>query len=103
MEITPEYLRQQTGGAKPQKLVSKQNVDEFFRAAVSTPTWKLGAELETARRYQSLVQLLKDYLTEFVVYRVGGDCDYRLYSWQICQVFLPILGHSFVRNEPISY
>src|SRR5262245_4460611 len=71
VEVTPDDLRQQTVGARPDTVVSKQSVDEFFRVATSTPAWKQGAELETARRYQALVQLLKENLTGLVVYRVG--------------------------------
>jgi hypothetical protein len=71
IEITPDYLRRQTAGASPQTPVRTQGIDDFFRAASSEPSWKQGAELDTARKYQSLVQLLKESLSELMVYRVG--------------------------------
>lgn len=69
-EITPEYLRQvseQPAGAP----VRTRSVDEFFRRAASAAGWKSRQELETAQRYQSLVRVLKENLTELTVYRVG--------------------------------
>jgi hypothetical protein len=71
IEITPDYLRQQSAGVNSQTPVRRQSVDEFFRSATSEPQWKKGRELETARRYQTLVRLLKEYLTDLTVYRVG--------------------------------
>lgn len=71
-EITPEYLRIQTSGADMDTPVTRQYVDDFFRAATSEPAWKKDAELETARKYQSLVRLLKESLSDLIVYRVGA-------------------------------
>jgi hypothetical protein len=71
-EITPEYLRIQTSGAGLDTPVTRQSVNDFFRAATSEPAWKKGVELETARKYQFLVRLLKETLSDLVVYRVGA-------------------------------
>lgn len=71
VEITPEYLRSQTTAARPDTPVTSQSVDDFFRSATSEPQWKKGAELEIARKYKALVRLLKESLSDLVVYRVG--------------------------------
>ena len=70
-EITPESLRARTqeNASSP---VAEQSVDEFFHAAVAEPEWKGADDLKLARRYQSLVRLLKGNLTDLKVYRVGG-------------------------------
>jgi hypothetical protein len=70
-EITPESLRAlaQESAASP---VTEQNIDEFFRAVTSEPDWKGADDLKLARRYQSLVRLLKENLAELKVYRVGA-------------------------------
>lgn len=58
-------------GAAADSTVESRSVDEFFRAATSEPEWKKGQELELARRYQSLVRMLKENLTELRAYRIG--------------------------------
>lgn len=58
-------------GAAAGARVDTVSTDAFFRSAVSEPEWKQGDELATARRYQTLVRLLKENLTEPRVYRVG--------------------------------
>ena len=70
VELSQQYLRE-LGGAKADAPVQSKTVDEFFRAAVSEPEWKKGEELAVARRYQSLLRLLKENLTELSVYRIG--------------------------------
>lgn len=69
-DVTPEFLRGLTGH-DPSAPVEALSADQFFRAAASEPEWKSAAELETARRYQSLLRLLKEGLSELRVYRVG--------------------------------
>jgi len=51
--------------------VETVSVDAFFRAACAEPDWKVDAELALAKRYQRLVRLLKENLTELSVYRIG--------------------------------
>ncbi len=47
------------------------SADEFFKVAASEAEWKSKEELDTAKRYQTLVRLLKENLTDLKVYRVG--------------------------------
>lgn len=69
-EVTPQYLRGRTGHAAD-ALVEVRSLDDFFQVAASEPEWKGPAEIETARRYQALVRLLKENLNDVKVYRVG--------------------------------
>lgn len=68
-ELNQQLL--ELSGAAAGARVETVSVDEFFRAAVSEPQWKKGEALATARRYQSLVRLLKENLEELRVYKVG--------------------------------
>jgi hypothetical protein len=69
-ELTPDAVRRLSGHkeATPVEVVS---ADDFFRVAVSEPDWKGADELATARRYQSLLRLLHERLTDVRAYRVG--------------------------------
>ncbi len=69
-EISPEYIRESAGQppAEPLKITS---ADESFKVAASEAEWKSKEELDTAKRYQTLVRLLKENLTDLKVYRVG--------------------------------
>ena len=69
-EIDVDYLRTQAGAAAgaPVKIVSPE---KFFATAMSEPEWKGEQELFVARRYQALVRLLKENLSDLKVYRVG--------------------------------
>lgn len=69
-EPTAEFLRGLTGHG-PSAPVEERSPAEFFRAPTSEPEWKTGAELETARRFQSLRRLLEENLEGLKVYRVG--------------------------------
>lgn len=69
-EPDPRHLRERAGMAAD-AAVETGSVDEFFRAATSEPEWKKGGELATARKYQSLVRLLKDNLNDLRVFRIG--------------------------------
>jgi hypothetical protein len=51
--------------------VEAATVDDFFKAAVSEPDWKVEQELAVARRYQALLRFLKERLDDVKVYRVG--------------------------------
>lgn len=68
--VTPEYLRRRSGQAADAP-VEVRRLDDFFKLAASEPEWKSPAEIKTARRYQALVGLLKESLSEVEVYRVG--------------------------------
>lgn len=68
--LNPQHLRE-LSGAVADAPVESASVEEFFRSAVSEPGWKKGEELVQARRFQSLVRLLKESLSELQVYRVG--------------------------------
>jgi hypothetical protein len=67
---TPEFLRGLTrhDSSTPVETVSAA---DFFRAAASEPEWKAGDELIAARRFQSLLRLLEDNLSDLKVFRVG--------------------------------
>jgi hypothetical protein len=66
-----EQLLREFAKASADDPVEQRGVDEFFRPAVSEPDWKTTEELALARRYQSLLRLLKDNLKEVRVYTVG--------------------------------
>lgn len=68
--LTPEYLRE-AAGLPPVTRVEARSLDQFFRNAVSEPSWKSAEELKVAHRYQEVVRLLKENLEEPRAYRVG--------------------------------
>ncbi len=70
-EITPESLRA-FAKESAASLIVEQSVEEFFHAAVAEPEWKGANDLKLARRYQSLVRLLKENLSDLKVYRMGA-------------------------------
>lgn len=69
-EPSPEFLRGLTGedAAAP---VERVTMTDFFRAAASEPEWKGEAELVTARRFQALMKLLEENLSNVSAWRVG--------------------------------
>jgi hypothetical protein len=69
-ELTPEFLRGLTG-EDSRTPVETTTIEEFFRIAISEPEWKGESEIATARRYQSLIKLLGERLSDVVVFRVG--------------------------------
>jgi hypothetical protein len=69
-EISPEFLRQQTGEAFD-ATVQTQTVEEFFRVAASEAEWRSAQERVEAKRYQALIRLMKENLSGLKVYRVG--------------------------------
>lgn len=70
-ELSQQQLRELAGTAADAP-VETRTVEEFFRAAMSEPEWKKGQDLALARRYQSIVRLLKESLAELRVYRIGA-------------------------------
>jgi len=69
-EPTPEFLRR-LGGGDADAPVETQTPAEFFRAATSEPDWKGAEELALARRFQALLRLLEENLSDLKVFRVG--------------------------------
>jgi hypothetical protein len=70
-EPTPEFLRVQAG-VDADAPVGTQTPAEFFRAATSEPDWKGPDEITLARRFQALLRLLEENLSELNVFRVGA-------------------------------
>ena len=70
-EPTQEFLRGLTGEA-PDAPVETTTAANFFRVAASEPEWKNAEQLTAARRFQALLRLLEQNLTDLRVYRVGA-------------------------------
>jgi hypothetical protein len=51
--------------------IETQTAADFFRAATSEPDWKAGAELAAAKKFQALLRLLEENLSDLKVFRVG--------------------------------
>jgi len=69
-EPTPEFLRG-VAGQESDAPVETKKAAEFFRVAASEAEWKGAEELAAARRFQSLLRLLEQNLTDLKVFRVG--------------------------------
>lgn len=70
-ELTPAKLLELTEHPfdAPVEIVS---MDEFFDVATAEEAWHDEEEPETAKRFQNLVSLLKQNLSNIQVYRVGS-------------------------------
>jgi hypothetical protein len=68
---TPELLRG-LAGAPADAPVQALSLEQFFRAPISEPDWKGGAEIASARRFQTLVRALRENLAEVRAYKVGS-------------------------------
>jgi hypothetical protein len=74
-ELTPAKLLQLTNHP-PDAPVEIVSVDEFFDVANAEEDWHDEEERETAKRFQNLVNFLKQNLSQLQVYRVGSiDID----------------------------
>ena len=74
-ELTPAKLLQLTNHP-PDAPVEIVSVDEFFDVANAEEDWHDEEERETVQRFQNLVNILKQNLSQFQVYRVGSiDID----------------------------
>jgi predicted nucleic acid-binding Zn-ribbon protein len=74
-ELTPPKLLQLTGHP-PDAPVELRTVDEFFAIATAEEDWHDQDERETAKRFQNLVSIVKQNLSQLQVYRVGSiDID----------------------------
>ncbi|HEX6185961.1 MAG TPA: nuclease A inhibitor family protein [Pyrinomonadaceae bacterium] len=69
-EPTPEFLRGLDGSVADAP-VETRTAAEFFRAATSEPDWKGADELAVAKRFQALLRLLEENLSDLKVFRVG--------------------------------
>ncbi len=69
-QLSPEYLRRMAGVDASAPL-AETNLETFFRVAAGEQEWKSEADLVVAKKYQRLMRLLTDNLTEIKVYRVG--------------------------------
>jgi hypothetical protein len=68
--LTAEKLLSLTG--KPADTpVEIEDIDEFFHIATREQDWHGEREREEVKRYQELVKLLKDNLSDIQVYRLG--------------------------------
>ena len=70
-ELTPAKLLQLTNHP-PDALVEIVSVDEFFDTSTAEEDWHDKEERETAERFQNLVSILKQNLSQSQVYRVGN-------------------------------
>ena len=69
-ELTPAKLLQLTEHP-PDAPVEVASVDEFFAIATQAENWHDEEERETVQRFQNLVSILKQNLSNIQVYRVG--------------------------------
>ncbi|MEG4036058.1 nuclease A inhibitor family protein [Microcoleus sp. S36b_A4] len=70
-ELTPPKLLQLTGHPSDAS-VEVVTVDEFFDTPTAEEDWHDEEEEETAKRFQNLVSVLKQNLSQLQVYRVGS-------------------------------
>ncbi|NQE35531.1 nuclease A inhibitor family protein [Microcoleus asticus] len=70
-ELTPAKLLQLTNHP-PDAPVELRTVDDFFAIATAQEDWHDREERETVQRFQNLVSILKQNLSQLQVYRVGS-------------------------------
>lgn len=70
-ELTPAKLLQLTNHP-PDAPVEMRTVDDFFAIATQEEDWHDEEERETVKRFQNLVSILKQNLSQLQVYRVGS-------------------------------
>ncbi|MEG4582319.1 nuclease A inhibitor family protein [Microcoleus sp. MON1_C5] len=70
-ELTPAKLLQLTEDS-PDAPVELGTVDDFFAIATQEEDWHDEEERETVKRFQNLVSVLKQNLSQLQVYRVGN-------------------------------
>lgn len=69
-DITPELILKKTGRSLNTP-VEWVDLDSFFEIATTEQNWHSSKEKETVKKYQNLVKILKDNLTEIQVVRLG--------------------------------
>ena len=70
-QLTPTKLLELTE-RPPDAPVELRTVDEFFAIATQEEDWHDEEERETVKRFQNLVSVLKQNLSQLQVYRVGS-------------------------------
>jgi hypothetical protein len=70
-ELTPAKLLQLTNHP-PDAPLEMLAVDDFFARATQEEDWHEEEERETVKRFQNLVSVLKQNLSQLQVYRVGN-------------------------------
>jgi hypothetical protein len=74
-QLTPAKLLQLTGHS-PDAPVKVVSINDFFAIATQEEDWHDQEEQETVKRFQHLVSVLKQNLSQLQVYRVGSiDID----------------------------
>ena len=68
--ITPEQLKEKTGHSLDCP-VEATEIDKFFKRAVKEEDWHNEEEAAEVKRYQELVERLKQNLKDIQVYRLG--------------------------------
>lgn len=69
-DLNPEKILTRTNHA-PDDLLEEKDIDAFFSQATQEKDWQNEEERAEVRRYQRLVNFLKEKLTDLKVYRVG--------------------------------
>lgn len=69
--ITHEVILEQTGHPSD-TVVEVVDLDSFFAVATTEQDWYEQEERETVKRFQNLVETLKNNLTDIQVYRLGA-------------------------------
>jgi glucose dehydrogenase len=69
-KLTPAQVLQLTNHS-PDAPIQVLSVDEFFAIATAEEDWHDQDERETVQRFQNLVSILKQNLSQLQVYRVG--------------------------------
>jgi len=70
-QLTPAKLLQLTNHP-PDAPIEVVSVEDFFEVSTQEEDWHDEEERETAKRFQNLVNILKQNLSQLQVYRVGS-------------------------------
>jgi hypothetical protein len=70
LSLNPETIFQKTGHSQDTP-VEVVDLDSFFKVATTEQEWQEPEERETVKRFQNLVETLKQHLGDLRVYRVG--------------------------------
>ncbi|MCC3600091.1 MULTISPECIES: nuclease A inhibitor family protein [unclassified Microcoleus] len=70
-QLTPAKLLQLTEHS-PDESIESVSIDDFFAMATQAEDWHNEEERETVQRFQNLVSVLKQNLSQLQVYRVGN-------------------------------
>ena len=70
VELTPEKILELTY-YPPATLIEEVELDYFFRNVAGEKDWHDKIQKENVAKFKNLVQVIKDNLAEFRVYRIG--------------------------------